>query len=229
MTDSTIVWERYVAYRAVVGSRAYGLETEASDTDVRGFYVPPTRLFWRFGKPPEQLECEERQECFWELEKFLRLALACNPNVLECLNSPLVEQAGPAAEELRDMREAFLSKLARERYLGYADAQFRKMEALRASAGTVNWKHAMHLIRLLISGERLLREGRVQVDMRDFRDLLLSIKRGERSWDEIAAMRAARTAALEAAAETTALPDEPDRDRVEAFLIRVRRAKVDEA
>jgi hypothetical protein len=217
----------YIAYRCIVGSRAYGLETDASDTDVRGFYLPPARLHWSLTKLPEQLECEERQECIWELEKLLRLALGSNPNVLECLYTPLVEHTSPIAEELREMGEAFLSKLAFERYMGYADAQFRKMEASMQTRGQVKWKHAMHLIRLLIAGEHLLREGRVLVDVRDHREVLLSIKRGERTWEEVATMRAQRSEALQAAASRTTLPEEPDRQRVDDFLIRARRAMVD--
>src|SRR5262245_58198586 len=39
------LWE-FVVYRCVVGSRAYGLEGEASDTDRRGIYLPPASLHW---------------------------------------------------------------------------------------------------------------------------------------------------------------------------------------
>ncbi len=35
--------EDHVIYRCVTGSRAYGLETETSDTDLRGVYLAPRR------------------------------------------------------------------------------------------------------------------------------------------------------------------------------------------
>ena len=47
-----------------------------------------------------EIEDHAAQECYWELERFLRLALKANPNVLECLYTPLVEHATPLAEEL---------------------------------------------------------------------------------------------------------------------------------
>lgn len=47
---------RHVVYSAVVGSRAFGLANEKSDTDVRGVYLPPARLHWSLTKPPEQVE-----------------------------------------------------------------------------------------------------------------------------------------------------------------------------
>jgi hypothetical protein len=39
------------------------------------------------------------------------VALKANPNVLECLYSPLVEAATPLAEELLALRGIFLSRL----------------------------------------------------------------------------------------------------------------------
>src|SRR5882672_10373778 len=72
----------------VVGSRAYGLATAASDTDRRGVFVAPTPLFWRFEKPPTHLDGPAPEQFSWEFERFCALALAANPTVLECLWSP---------------------------------------------------------------------------------------------------------------------------------------------
>ena len=53
---------------------------------------------------PEQLENEATQEAYWEIQKFIVLALKANPNVLECLYTPLVEMKTPLADELLQMR-----------------------------------------------------------------------------------------------------------------------------
>lgn len=98
-------------YRCIIGSQAYGLAGEASDIDRRGIYLPPAELHWSLFSVPEQLENEATQEASWELQKFLTLALKANPNVLECLYSPLVEKATPLAEELVAIRPSFLSRL----------------------------------------------------------------------------------------------------------------------
>ena len=45
-------------------------------------------------------------------------------------------------------------------------SQFKKLEQDRRSIGTVRWKHAMHLIRLLVTGAAALRTGRVPVRWR---------------------------------------------------------------
>ena len=60
-----------VIYRCVIGSRAYGLEGDESDTDRRGVYLPSAELHWSLYGVPEQLESEETQECYWEIQKFL--------------------------------------------------------------------------------------------------------------------------------------------------------------
>jgi hypothetical protein len=80
-----------VIYRCVIGSRAYGLATDESDTDRRGIYLPPADLQWSLYGVPEQLENDENQEAYWELQKFLIMALKANPNILECLYTPIVE------------------------------------------------------------------------------------------------------------------------------------------
>ena len=96
----------YIIYVCRMGSKAFGLASEQSDEDLRGIYLPPARLHWSLRRLPEQLEQKDgwRDEVYWELEKFLRLALKANPTVLETLWTPLVLQADPAARELRQMR-----------------------------------------------------------------------------------------------------------------------------
>ena len=149
----------WVIYRCVIGSRAYGLAGEESDTDRRGFYLPPADLHWSLYGVPEQLENDETQECYWEMRKFLDLALKANPNVLECLYSPLVEYATPLARELLEMRSIFLSKLVYQTYNGYVLSQFKKLEGDLRGKGAIKWKHAMHLIRLLVSARWCLPGG----------------------------------------------------------------------
>src|SRR5207249_5507895 len=100
-----------VIYRCVIGSRAYGLEHEESDIDRRGVYLPPAELHWSLFGVPEQLENPQTQDTYWELQKFLVLALKANPNVLECLYTPMVEHATDLARQMLALRERFLSKL----------------------------------------------------------------------------------------------------------------------
>lgn len=219
--------ERFVIYRCVIGSRAYGLDHEGSDTDRRGVYLPPARLHWSLRGVPEQLEDARTQDCYWELQKFLVLALKANPQILECLWTPLVEHATPLAEELRALRGAFLSRLAYVTFNGYVLSQFKKLEQDVRTRGAPRWKHAMHLVRLLLSGAALLRTGELPVRVEAHRDRLLAIKRGEVPWAEVDAWRLALHEEFDRAHAATALPERPDHARVEAFLLAARRSMVD--
>ncbi len=212
-----------VIYRCVIGSRAYGLSDDQSDTDRRGIYLPPAELHWSLYGVPEQLENEETQEAYWELQKFIVLALKANPNVLECLYSPIVEFATPLAQDLLAIREAFLSKLVFQTYSGYVASQFKKMQTDIRNQGSVKWKHVMHLIRLLISGIDVLREGKVTVEVGQQREPLLKIKRGEVPFAEADAWRKRLQVEFEQAFQQTTLPDRPDYEQVNAFLILARK------
>jgi len=216
----------YIIYRCVVGSRAYGLSHSASDTDYRGIYLPPAELHWSLTGVPEQIEYPETEEAYWELQKFLILALKANPNILECLYSPLVELATPTAQELLAQRERFLSKLIYQTYNGYVMGQFKKLEQDLRAQGQIKWKHAMHLIRLLISGVTALKEGYILVQQDAYRDALLTIRRAEMPWEEVNAWRLELHREFDEAYATTRLPERPDYGWANGFLVRARQSMV---
>jgi uncharacterized protein len=212
-----------VIYRCVVGSRAYGLEGDESDTDYRGIYLPLADLHWSLYGVPDQIDREETQEQYWELQRFLVLALKANPNVLECLYTPLVENITPLGEELLQMRSSFLSRMVFQTYNGYVASQFKKMQSDIRNQGQVKWKHVMHLIRLLISGINVLRHGFVPVRMDEYREQLLAIKRGEVPWDETEKWRLSLHQEFDQAVQQTSLPERPDYERANALLVKARR------
>lgn len=219
----TLVREHTV-YACVMGSRAFGLATQASDTDRRGVYLAPTPLFWRFEKPPTHVDGPREEEFSWELERFCELALRANPNILECLHSPLVERLTPVGEELLSLRGAFLSRRAHTTFTRYAQSQHAKLEADVRLHGAPRWKHAMHLLRLLLSCRDLLRTGRMAIDAAEHRDRLLAVRRGELTWSEVTAWAARLAQEAEQALTASPLPETPDHARVQSFLTRTRRA-----
>jgi len=215
--------ERAILYRCVIGSRAYGLDTAASDTDLRGVFIAPAEMIWSLFGAPEQFEDNEAQTCYWELQKFLVMALKANPNVLECLYSPLCEKTTPLGEGLLAIRECFLSQMIFQTFNGYALSQFKKLEQDLRNQGAVRWKHAMHLLRLLLTGAAALRLRHVPVRVEQHRETLLAVKRGEMSWDEVNRWRQSLHADFELALRETKLPERPDYERVNAFLIDARK------
>ena len=216
--------EQFIIYRCVMGSQAYGLETDESDTDRRGIYLAPAELQWSLFGAPEQFEDNAAQACYWELQKFLVMALRANPNILECLYSPLVEKIAPLAEELLALRQHFLSQMIFQTFNGYALSQFKKIEQDLRNHGEVRWKHAMHLLRLLLTGAATLREARVPVRVEAHRERLLSMKSGSVPWEDVNSWRRELHRDFERALVETKLPERPDYEAANRFLLNARRS-----
>ena len=208
------------------GSRAHGLGSEESDTDVRGVFLAPAAMTWSLFGAPEILEDHAAQAVHWELRKFLVLALKANPAALEVLWSPVVRREMPLGAELRALRGRLLSTMIFQTYNGYALSQFKKIEQDRRNLGTVRWKHAMHLLRLLMTGSAALRTGEVPVRVDDstLRARLLAVKQGAVPWEEAEAWRRELHADFEQALVASPVPGRPDYAAANDFLLRARRA-----
>ncbi|MDI6105431.1 nucleotidyltransferase domain-containing protein [Actinoplanes sp. NEAU-A12] len=214
--------ERHTALAVVVGSRAYGLHGPDSDHDRRGVFVAPTRAFWSLDKPPTHLDGPADEQFSWEIERFCTLALQANPTVLEVLWSPLVVSITEDGSALVAARQAFLSRRLAETYGSYARDQLAKVASRRERTGEINFKQAMHMVRLLLAGAHVLRTGEVLVDVTPLRGELLAVKRGEIPWEDVAAWAGRLQDDLAEAAASTPLPAQPDRAAVNRLLAAVR-------
>jgi hypothetical protein len=212
----------HTIYAAVVGSRAFGLATDASDTDLRGVYAAPAPAFWGLVKPPQHVDGPAPEQFSWELDRFCELALKANPNLLEVLWSPLPVIRTALGDELLALRPAFLSQLVHQTFSGYVLSQFKLIEKDLRQRGEPKWKHVMHLLRLLREGRDLLEHGEVRLDAGADRDRLLAVRRGEVSWDEADRWRLSLHASIDSALTRTPLPAVPDAARVDDWLRSVR-------
>jgi hypothetical protein len=224
-------WTDYVFYRVRVGARAYGLDDADTEEDaIRGVYLPPAELHWSLYKPLEQVELQRPaptggapiEEVYWEVEKFVRLGLAGNPAVLEALYTPAITATSDMGRDLRTIRDAFLSKQILTTFTGYAMSQFRKMTRARERGEDPRARHAMQLVRLLLSGISATRMGELDVTAQEHQTELLAIRSGRMSFDETFAWAIALQRQFEAAMHTTPLPDLPDYATVNDFLVRTR-------
>ena len=221
------LWNR-VILRCVVGSRAYGLDRAASDTDRRGAYLPPAAAHWSLARVPEQLADEASDEVYWEIGKFVRLALAANPTVLETLFSPIVEHATPTGRRLIDARDVFLSRRAADTFGGYARQQLAKAQRRLDRTGSTNPKHLMHCLRLLHAGLGLVRTGTLAVEVGALRPTLLAVRDGRVPMHDVLARADELQGQIAEALPRSPLPPEPDRDAADRLLIAARRAAVEE-
>ena len=134
-----------------------------------------------------------------------------------------MEKITPLGEELVALRDVFLSQMIFQTFNGYAMSQFKKIEQDIRNHGEVRWKHAMHLLRLLLTGAATLRTGNVPVRVEAHRDRLLTVKRGETPWIEVDAWRKELHRDFELALTETKLPERPDYEAANRFLIKARR------
>lgn len=117
-----------VVLEAVVGSRAWGLANEQSDTDRRGLFGLP--FPWKSGlvEPPVDLVSEDGSVTYWEIDKGLRQALRADPNTLELLFVRTVRAMDPIGEWILEAREAFVSVEIHGTFARYAISQLRRLE-----------------------------------------------------------------------------------------------------
>jgi len=213
-----------VLLSGVVGSHAYGLSTQHSDTDRLGVYAAGTLDLCGLNKVAEsQVYSEPVDAAFHEAGKYVRLALACNPTVTELLWLQNYEVKTSAGDKLVEIRRAFLSShKVKDSYLGYARSQLKKLQTRgdgAFSSDTKNraGKHARHMARLVNQGLELYTTGNLTIKVSDpgwyhqFSEEPVPVWE---SWFEESLNRFERA--------RTCLPENPDRVQAEEWLTRVR-------
>ncbi len=82
----------------------------------------------------------------------------------------------------------------------------------------------MHLIRLLLAGITALKENYIVVEVEDqYRDDLLLIRDGHMSWEQVNQWREQLHDQLDRAYSNTSIPERPDYEQANNFLIKARR------
>jgi len=76
-----------IILECISGSKAYGLDTPTSDTDIKGVFVLPKSKYYGLHYVP-QINNETNDIVFYELGRFMELLSQNNPNILELLNTP---------------------------------------------------------------------------------------------------------------------------------------------
>ncbi len=117
-----------IVLRTTVGSRAWGLADDGSDTDERGVFVLP--LAWTTGLAQrcEDLVGLDGSASYWEVEKTVRQALRADPNTLEMLFVDSARANDEMGEWLLAERDAFVSRDIYGSFARYAVSQLRRLE-----------------------------------------------------------------------------------------------------
>ncbi|TJZ51824.1 nucleotidyltransferase [Sphingobacterium olei] len=129
MTIKELRDQGLILFEAIVGSRAYGLATTGSDTDIKGvFYLPRDQYFG--SQYIAQVNSSSNDEVYYELGRFVELLSKSNPNILELLASPAecILYKNPIFESFRV--EDFITRETVSTFARYAMVQIRKAQGL---------------------------------------------------------------------------------------------------
>ncbi|WP_312193363.1 DNA polymerase beta superfamily protein [Sphingobacterium sp.] len=118
-----------ILFEAVVGSRAYGLATASSDTDIKGVFYLPLE-YYLGGQYIAQVANASNDEVYYELGRFVELLSKSNPTVLELLASPAdcIVYQDPIMEQFK--MQDFITRAAAMTFAQYAMVQVRKAKGL---------------------------------------------------------------------------------------------------
>ncbi|MFB9865627.1 DNA polymerase beta superfamily protein [Rufibacter immobilis] len=129
LTISDLHLSKLLLLESISGSKAYGLATSSSDTDLRGVFVLPQDDLYGL-EQSEQLSNSSNDIVYYELKRFVELLAKNNPNMLELLAVPgdCLLHLHPLFKRL--IPELFLSKLCQSTFAGYALTQVKKAKGL---------------------------------------------------------------------------------------------------
>jgi hypothetical protein len=115
-------------FEVIAGSHAYGTSTPQSDTDTRGLFIQPLASRLSLLERVDEVSDDTQDTKFYELRKFVELALKCNPNIIELFWTPedCIKYVHPVMQLLLNNRKLFVSQAAFPAFSGYAYAQIKK-------------------------------------------------------------------------------------------------------
>lgn len=119
-----------IILECISGSRAYGLDTPSSDTDIKGVFILPKEEYYGLTYTP-QVSNETNDIVFYEFGRFMELLSLNNPNILELLNTPesAIIYKHPFLNEINS--ELILSKLCNNTFGKFALSQVKKAKGLK--------------------------------------------------------------------------------------------------
>ena len=125
------VEDKFLAYKVIAGSKAYGLDLPTSDTDIRGIFILPNNCLLGRGYF-NQVSDKTNDVVYYELNRFVDLLKDNNPNIIEDLFVPKdkILVMNSRINPLYESKNMFLTKKCKYTFGGYAISQIKKARGL---------------------------------------------------------------------------------------------------
>jgi uncharacterized protein len=246
MTPKEIA-EKNTIMRLLVGSEAYGLsDGPSSDRDEKGVCIEPLEAhigFSRFeqyeyrsaaertGIKDAKSEAGDLDLTIYSLKKFLSLALKGNPTIIEMLFLQTKLKGSTAVGgQLQDLYPYIVSRKAGGAYLGYMQAQRRKLlskEPVEDSARFdlvqkfgYDTKFAMHLLRLGFQGAELLETGKLTLPVvGSLKTDLMNVRHGKCQLSEVLACADGLEDRMKKLLDDSPVQAQPNVDYVQDWMV----------
>jgi len=161
--------EKHLVLKVLAGSRAYGTSTDESDYDYRGVIVPPVEYLLGLSKFEPYVVHEDHIDIFYyDIRKFLHLAIKGNPTVLEILKAPVLSKTDVGAQ-LQILWPLLVSKRVVTASLGMATSHLKRIDQSGRNCDEkgkaciekygYNTKDACHVMRVLGQCVEILKTG----------------------------------------------------------------------
>lgn len=226
---------------STVGSNAHGLGLPGTeDLDLMGvcleppLYVIGLHQFEQdvFRSKPEGVRSEhgDTDRTVYSARKFCRLALNGNPSIITLLYAEpdVITEAG---QSLLALAPAFSARRAGTAFLGYMTQQRQRLLGERGQMNVkrpelveqhgFDTKYAMHMLRLGYQGVEFLETGKLTLPMLPGpRDFVYATRKGEIGLNEVLTRAGELERRVEELLDTSPLPEQPDYDAVNDWLVR---------
>ncbi len=232
-------------YEVIMGSFAYGVDSDTSDIDVYGFCIPnKTTIFphmtgkyiFGYDSPPNNFKQWQKHHVkdtkkeydfvIYNIVKFFKLCADGNPNMIDSLFVPrrCIITETQLGHRVREARHLFLSKKVWHTFKGYAYSQMHKMKTKKPEGDRrkiieefgFDVKFAYHVVRLLNEVEQILMEQ--DLDLERNREQLKSIRKGEWEQKQIEEYFETKEKDLESLYLKSKLPHTPNYDQIRQLL-----------
>ncbi len=246
-------------YEVIMGSFAYGVSSDASDTDVYGFCIPNKSIIfphtsgkfifgydktvpgnfeqWQQHHVMDKGKKKEYDFSIFNITKYFRLCADGNPNMIDSLFVPLrcVTHSTAIGTLVRERRFDFLSKKCWHTFKGYAYSQMHKMDIKNPEGKRkIMVEKYGYDVKYAYHLVRLLNEIEQillegDLDLERNREQLKAIRRGEWTVKEVKEYFNTKERDLEALYKMSDLPNLAQYDKIRELLFECLAMYFDEA